>query len=121
MLPGPLLVSPPDTLHLTDVVAVNCSAAVPLAEVALQPVQLVSSEAVPGEMLKAPVEGLADTPPELQPASTSAKGATSAKMRAATAPYGFLLAVHPLLVMHPVLVVHPEERFTRCLSMSPGG
>jgi hypothetical protein len=82
------LVSPPETLQVTEAappelsVAVNCSAAAPLAALALQPVQLVSKLAVPGAMAKTPVEGLALTPPEPQPASTKTMGAAKAARRA---------------------------------------
>src|SRR5271169_3420139 len=54
MVPGPALVSPPETDHVTvaappDCVAVNCSTACPvLLLVVLQPVQLVSIDTVPG-------------------------------------------------------------------------
>jgi hypothetical protein len=45
--------------------------------VALQPVQLVSMETVPGAMAKLPFEGEAVTPPMAQPATRSKAGARS--------------------------------------------
>ena len=80
MIPGPLFGSPPETDQVTGArlpsgrVAVNCSTGLPCAPVALQPVQLVSIETVPGEMEKLFLEGPAMTPPPAQPAITRRKG-----------------------------------------------
>jgi hypothetical protein len=54
MEPGPVLASPPETDQVTlaempACVAENCSTAVPVVFFPLQPVQLVSMVAVPGE------------------------------------------------------------------------
>lgn len=82
MAPGPLFASPPETDQVTAAapppvsVAPNCSTDVPCAPVALQPVQLVSMEPVPGESVKLPFEGSAVTGPPPQPAATSKAGAT---------------------------------------------
>jgi hypothetical protein len=84
MLPGPLLASPPETDQVTLAapppvsVAENCSTDAPLALLALQPVQLVSMEPVPGEMEKVEFEGSAVTRPAEHPAASSSAGARSA-------------------------------------------
>ena len=81
-MPGPLFASPPETDQVMAAapppasVAPNCSTDVPCAPVALQPVQLVSMEPVPGESAKLPFEGSAVTGPLPQPAATSKAGAT---------------------------------------------
>ena len=81
IVPAPLFASPPETDQVTAAgpppvsVAVICSTVVPLALVALQPVQLVSMEPVPGEMMKLAFEGSAVTLPTAQPATTSRAGA----------------------------------------------
>src|ERR1039458_697340 len=81
MLPGPLSASPPKTDQATaaappvERVAVNCSTDVPCALAALQPVQLVSMEPVPGEMEKVEFEGSAVTRPAEHPAANSSAGA----------------------------------------------
>jgi hypothetical protein len=71
MDPAPALASPPLTLQLTDAappplsVAVNCSIVWPVVLlVALQPVQLVSTVAAPGEMEKVLFEELFADPPQ---------------------------------------------------------
>ena len=79
-MPAPLLASPPDTDQVTgavpppESVAENCSTDAPLLLVALQPVQLVSIEPVPGESEKLALEGSALTRPLAQPATTSSVG-----------------------------------------------
>ena len=66
-------------------VALNCSAALPGAVVELQPVQLVSRRAVPGEIEKVALEEVAATLPMLQPAMSSKPGtANSARDRRQT-------------------------------------
>ena len=62
-------------------VALNCSEVPPRAVVELQPVQLVSSRAVPGEMEKEALEEVAATRPRLQPAMSSRAGAASRARR----------------------------------------
>lgn len=91
MEPGPELVSPPETAHVTlaapppESIAENCSTGVPEAFVALQPVQLVSIEVVEGERENVPLEDVpveATVPPP-QPATTKTVGKiAAAKMRA---------------------------------------
>jgi hypothetical protein len=79
MEPGPELASPPESAQVTlaalppESVAENCSTAVPVVPVALQPVQLVSIVGVPGEIENVPFEELPDTPPP-QPASANKVG-----------------------------------------------
>ncbi len=87
MVPGPELASPPETDHVTlaavplESAAVNCSTAVFEELFVLQPVQLVSIAAVPGEIDKPPPEGSMELP-EVQPASAMMAGKTpSASMR----------------------------------------
>jgi hypothetical protein len=60
---------------------VNCSTDDPLELDALQPVQLVSMETVPGAMAKLEFDGEAMTPPAAQPASKIKAGARSRKTR----------------------------------------
>jgi hypothetical protein len=80
IVPAPLFASPPLTFHVTlaalplESFAENCSTDTPEELVALQPVQLVSTETVPGEIVNVPFEGLAvkDAPPH--PASTHNAG-----------------------------------------------
>jgi hypothetical protein len=62
-------------------VAENCWTDVPLGLVALQPVQLVSIETVPGERVKVALEGSALTPPPAQPATTTRAGKRIAARR----------------------------------------
>ena len=79
MVPGPALASPPETDQLTlaepppESVARKCSTAAPEELVALQPVQLVSMAAVPGETEKVPFDETPDTAPP-HPASTNKAG-----------------------------------------------
>src|SRR3954468_4128842 len=85
MRPGPATGSPPDTDQVTR-------AALPLLSVAakrwtgrprglapLQPLQLVSMAAAPGEMAKTALPGLAATVGDAQPASAMKKGAISSE------------------------------------------
>ena len=84
IIPGPLFGSPPDSDQVTVAapppanVAVNCSAGVPSTLVPLQPVQLVSIEAVPGAIENVGLVGSAFTPPPAQPAKTTSAGPSSA-------------------------------------------
>ena len=84
IVPGPLLVSPPESDQVTAaapppaIVALNCSTGVPSVLVALQPVQLVSIEAVPGAIENVGLVGSALTPPPAQPANTTSTGPRSA-------------------------------------------
>jgi hypothetical protein len=82
-VPAPVVASPPDTLQVTEATfpfesaAENCSTGVPFAFVALHPVQLVSTELVPGETERdALLEFALAVPPPPQPAiaSVTAKG-----------------------------------------------
>jgi hypothetical protein len=57
--------------------AVNCSTDEPDEFVPLQPVQLVSIEAVPGPIENVPFEGLAATLPAEHPASNNTAGITT--------------------------------------------
>ena len=81
MEPSPLFESPPESDQVTGAasplgrVAVNFSTDVPFELVVLQPVQLVSIETVPGEMLKLAFEGVAVTLPMPHPATISKAGA----------------------------------------------
>src|SRR5579871_5164418 len=84
MEPAPVRASPPETFQLTVAssplasVAENCSTAAPLTLLALQPVQLVSSEAMPGLMENAELTGLAlTTLPPAQPARIAMPGAAA--------------------------------------------
>ncbi len=78
MVPGPEFASPPETDQVTFAApptvsaAENCSTVAP-EELVLQPVQLVSMAAVPGEMEKVPLDELADGIPP-QPASANRAG-----------------------------------------------
>jgi hypothetical protein len=80
--PGPEFVSPPLTAQVTEAapplfsVAVNCSTACPKLELALQPVQLVSIETVPGDTEKVPFELPEAVPP--QPARRTKTGTAAA-------------------------------------------
>jgi hypothetical protein len=80
MVPAPLFTSPPLTFQVTVAapplasVAENCSTDAPDELVALQPVQLVSIDAVPGVMEKVPFDGLAATIPPPHPASKQSAG-----------------------------------------------
>ena len=78
MVPAPVLRPLTDQLTLAEPplfsVAVNCSTAVPEELVVLQPVQLVSTVAVPGETENAPLEELLDAIPPPQPADKSTMG-----------------------------------------------
>lgn len=82
MVPAPLLASPPLTDQVTGAAAPfacaakNCSTALPEESVALQPVQLVSMDAVEGERLRPPLAGEALLP---QPATSSIAGAAAQK------------------------------------------
>jgi hypothetical protein len=84
MVPAPANTSPPLTVHFTlaappEPEAENCSKAAPVDELLpLQPVQLVSMVAVPGETLNVALDEppAADPPP--QPASAIAAGAIAA-------------------------------------------
>ena len=83
MEPAPVLESPPLTDQETEGVpllldAMNCSTTPEEVE-ALQPVQVVSMAAVPGETVSDPPEAPADEPP--QPASRKAAGTMAAAMR----------------------------------------
>jgi len=78
MEPGPALASPPETDQVTPAempacVAENCSTGAPEEFVVLQPVQLVSMVAVPGEMEIVLFDELFTEPPP-QPASTNKIG-----------------------------------------------
>ena len=83
MVPGPELASPPETDHVTpaapppESVAENCSTVAP-EETVLQPVQLVSMAAVPGEMAKAPLDEPTDgVPPQPASANSAIRAATA--------------------------------------------
>ena len=67
-------------------VAENCSTAVPDELVALQPVQLVSIVAVPGEIENVPFEELAATPPPPHPASKRTVPESPRMRRSSTRP-----------------------------------
>lgn len=79
MEPGPALASPPETDQVTlaapppDNVAENCATGAPEEFDVLQPVQLVSIVAVPGEMEIVLFDELFTDPPP-QPASTNRIG-----------------------------------------------
>src|SRR5450631_1073245 len=83
MVPAPLFVSPPLTFHVTVAapppvsVAVNFSTNAPDELVALQPVQLLSMEAVPGVMENVPFDGFAATVAPPHPASSQSAGITA--------------------------------------------
>ena len=82
MVPGPEFASPPETDQVTlaapppESVAENCSTVAPEELVVLQPVQLVSMAAVPGEMEKVPLDELPDGVPP-QPASANRAGSAA--------------------------------------------
>lgn len=93
--PGPTLTSPPLTVQLTEAapplfsVAENSSTAVPELLTALQPVQLVSTVAKPGEMERVPFDEVPDAVPP-QPASRTKIGtAPAASNRACQRPASF--------------------------------
>ncbi len=77
MVPGPLVASPPLRLQTTFAspppcrMARNCSACAPWLPLALQPVQLVSMTATPGESEKRSFAGLAVSPSPLHPVTTA--------------------------------------------------
>ena len=88
MEPAPELASPPETDHVTLAapplfsVAVNCSTVAPADVVILHPVQLVSMEAVPGEMENSLLEEPVDAEPP-QPARMKRVGKNAiARIRA---------------------------------------
>lgn len=82
IVPGPAFASPPDTAQVTLAapplfnVAVNCSTGEPDEPVVLQPVQLVSIEAVPGATEKVLFDEPVADPP--QPASNRKAGTAAA-------------------------------------------
>jgi hypothetical protein len=86
--PAPVLASPPETLQVTAAgpplasVAENCSTALPLEPVALQPVQLVSMKLMPGAMVNVPLAGLALTVLVPHPAKAIVKAAAKGKISA---------------------------------------
>jgi len=80
IVPFPVLASPPEMVQLTAAappefnVAENCSMGTPEEFVVLQPVQLVSMVAVPGETENELFDELVDATPPPQPASMKSTG-----------------------------------------------